>query len=164
MAMVVGLFTCPDKGQSMISHESVTLTKDVGIEGDRYALGLGAYSNATPLKVRHVTVISLEAIIAANEELERLGHSPFTPELTRRNIVVFGVQDLNALATRDFFVGGIRLRGVELADPCHRPTMLSGARHKDFPVAFAERGGVRARVMASGPLKLGDEVDFLRGL
>lgn len=161
MGSVVGLFTCADKGLPMVSHEEVRLLQDSGIEGDRYQLGCGAYSNATPPKVRHVTLIAAEAIAEANAYLEGLGLDPFPPELTRRNIVVTGVPNLNALVDRDFFVGAVRLRGVELADPCHRPTMLAGGRHKEFPVAFKERGGLRARVLATGWLKIGDAVDIL---
>lgn len=155
MGTIIGLFTCPDKGQPMISHQEVMLLKGAGIEGDRYELGLGAYSNTNPPKIRHVTIISSEAIEDANKELALVDLDPFPPELTRRNIVVSGVTNLNLFVDYEFYIGGVHMRGVELASPCHRPTVLADRRHKEFPVAFKDRGGIRAEVLSSGPIQLG---------
>ena len=118
---VLHLFISPRAGQQMIEMPEVVAVWGKGLEGDRYALGRGAYSKSNRPVVRHVTLIAIEAIREANAEL----NVPFLPRDTRRNIVTEGI-DLNLLVGKRFMVGGVHMQGVELCAPCARPSALLG--------------------------------------
>jgi MOSC domain-containing protein YiiM len=63
--------------------------------------------------------------------------------------------DLNVLAGREFTVGSVRCRGVELCEACAhlqsvtQPGVLAGLVH---------RGGLRAEVLTDGEVAVGDAV------
>lgn len=148
---VLALYVSPEKGRAMEVRTSVYALAGIGLEGDRYALGQGAFSDAKRATVRHVSLISQEAIDEANAMLER----PFDRSETRRNIVTQGA-DLNALVGKEFLVGPVRMRGIELCDPCQRPSKLAGK--EGFEKAFPMRGGLRAEILSSGPIAVGDGI------
>jgi MOSC domain-containing protein YiiM len=106
-----------------------------------------------PQKIRHVTLIAQEDIDAANIDLKTIGMLPFDPIETRRNILTQGVA-LNSLVGKSFFVGNVRMQGIERADPCMRPGAL--VRKRGFPEAFAGRGGLRAQVLVNGRISIED--------
>ena len=148
---VLALYIAQEKGRAMEERPNVSALAGIGLEGDRYALGGGAWSDSKRKTMRHVSLIAQEAIDEANAALER----PFERAETRRNIVTQGI-DLNALVGKEFLVGSVRMRGVELCDPCGRPSKLSG---KDgFEAAFQLRGGLRAEILSSGPIAVGDAI------
>lgn len=146
------IYTCPEAGAPMIGQREVALKAGVGIVGDRYALGKGAYSNVKPQKIRHVTFISFDEILKAAAELAKAGKFIFLGPETRRNFVTWEVE-LNGLVGKEFSFGDVRFRGVELADPCHRPSALT--KKDGFKEAFKDRGGLRAEVLTDGFIKIG---------
>ncbi len=130
-----------------------TAIAGLGLEGDRYALGTGTFS-PKPKPSRQITLIEAEAI----EALERELGMALAPGETRRNLVTRGVA-LNHLVGRDFSVGGARLRGHELCEPCGdlarmtgKPQILPGLTH---------RGGLRAEILEGGLIRVGDSVGYL---
>lgn len=145
---ILNIFVCKDKGEPMYSLEYVEALKGLGLAGDRYALGKGAYSSNNPTK-RQVTFIAQEAIEEANRQLKVL----FLPEETRRNIVTKGV-DLNSLVGKMFQIGSVVFKGTELCDPCKRPASL--ARKENFKEAFDNKGGLRAEVISGGMITVGE--------
>ena len=82
------------------------------------------------------------------------------PGDARRNVVTRGVA-LNHLVGREFRVGGVRLRGVRLCEPCShlegltRPGVLDGLVH---------RGGLRAQILTEGEIRVGDPIEPLEGV
>ena len=83
----------------------------------------------------------------------------FLASETRRNIVV-AYFPLNRLVGKEFIIGEALMRGIELCDPCQRPSKLSG---KDgFEEAFAGFGGLRAEVIIGGTIKVGDGLIYER--
>lgn len=153
MAKVLKIFICADKGQPMQEVQKIKAIQGVGLEGDRYASGKGAWSNSKTQKVRHVSLISIEALRHANAGLK----VPFLMEEIRRNILVSCTAgELNALVGKKFTVGEVLLLGTELCDPCGRPTQL--AKKEGFDIAFAGRGGLRAEILSSGEIVRGDEI------
>lgn len=151
MAEVINIYICLDKGLPMISVNSTTAIAGLGLSEDRYSTGKGAYSKSKIKKIRHVSLISIEAIEEANRELA----TPFLPEETRRNILTQGI-DLNSLVGKEFTVGVVKMRGTELCDPCKRPSILAGK--SDFDSAFENKGGLRAEILSDGEIKVGDEI------
>jgi MOSC domain-containing protein YiiM len=151
MVFVKHIFVCSAAGLPMSSVDRARAIAGVGLEGDRYAVSAGTFSH-TRHNVRHVTVISREDIEAANATLK----VPFTPAESRRNLVVAGKVDLLALIGREFSIGAVRLRGVEECTPCRRPSRLAGKR--GFKAAFERRAGIRAEILSSGTISIGDVV------
>lgn len=138
---ITDIFIAPDKGEPMQSRERVRALAGWGLEGDRYAMGLGAFSSDKRQVIRHVTLIEEEAI----------SESDFSAEETRRNIVTRGI-NLNELIEVRFVVDEVWMRGVELCDPCGRPSKLSDK--PGFKEAFDDRGGLRAEVLSSGIIEV----------
>ncbi len=148
---VVHIFVCPKGGAPMQSVDSVLAIAGKGLYGDRYATGDGAFSRARMGTIRHVSLISLEAIEEANTNSSFI----FFPKNTRRNIVTLGA-DLNRLVGKEFVIGSVRLRGVELCDPCDRPSALS--KKPGFKEAFLGKGGLRAEIVEEGIITVGDPI------
>ena len=153
MGSVIALYISLDKGLPMQQVSEVNARAGAGLEGDRYASRKGAYSNVRTVTVRHVSLIETEAIDAANAEASL----DFSPAETRRNILTRDI-DLNALVGKEFSVGLVRMRGVELCDPCNRPGVLIGKDGQAFAKAFTDRGGLRAEVLSDGVVSVGDRI------
>ena len=57
-AHIQAIYLASSAGAKMQSIDHIKVKADSGIEGDRYALGTGAYSKIEPAKVRHISLIS----------------------------------------------------------------------------------------------------------
>ena len=120
-----------------------------GLEGDRYFRGEGSFSKI-PGSGREMTLVASEVLSL----LEREHGIRLDPAETRRNLITSGVT-LNDLVGKVFQVGGIRMRGVRLAEPCDhlerltQPGVLKGLVH---------RAGLRADILDEGVLRVGDEI------
>jgi MOSC domain-containing protein YiiM len=151
---ILSIYICSDKGQDMCEVQQVQAVMQVGLMGDRYALGKGAWSHSKTVKIRHVSLIATEAIIEANKLLS----VPFLPQETRRNLLTEGIE-LNGLVGKRFQVGGVAMRGVELCDPCKRPSALCDK--PDFEAAFQLRGGLRAEILSDGMISVGNYISLV---
>lgn len=148
---VVAIFVAPAAGAPMEARDAVDAITGVGLAGDRYAATVGTYSgHRLPDDQRAVTLIEREAIAAVRSET---GLALDEAE-TRRNLVTLGVP-LNHLVDREFQVGAVRLRGVNLSEPC---VHLERLVRDGLRAALIHRGGLRAEVVAGGPIRLGDPV------
>jgi len=143
--MIRHIFIAPLKNATAKSVEQVEALEDEGLEGDRYA---EARNRETP--DCQVTFIELEAIRAFTEQT-RLA---MTPESPRRNIVTEGVR-LNPLVGKRFRIGEALFEGVELCEPCGK---FARNTHREALKFFVHRGGLRARILSGGLLRVGDEV------
>ncbi len=152
---VSGLYWCAGAGDAMQMADRLRVIAGIGLEGDRYATGLGAYSAIEPSKLRHLSLITEEGIETANDWQQAAGLPSFSMAQTRRNVLLRGIsaQALNDLVGQCFWVGSIQCRGVELCTPCPRPSQLS--QQDGFQEAFEGRGGLRAEVLLGGQLALG---------
>jgi len=159
MPKIHSIYIASQAGEPMTKRDTANLGAEVGIEGDRYALGIGAFSGSIPAKIRDVSLIALSGIEAANKELVAGGSKAYLLSEARRNIVIEGMssEDLNQLVGREFFLGSIRLKATELCVPCERPASLSEKAH--FNTAFKSRGGIRAQILDSGEIRVGDELN-----
>jgi MOSC domain-containing protein YiiM len=146
---VVAIFVAPAEGAPMEPRNEVRALAGRGLDGDRYALEAGKYSGRRLEDAqRAVSLIEREAIEGAGTEYGiELDESE-----TRRNLVVEGVP-LNHLVGREFRVGGVRLRGVDLAEPC---TYLEGLTRKGVRKSLVHRGGLRAEILDDGVIRVGD--------
>ena len=127
----------------MIAVPSVLIDIDQSVVGDRY--------KAKGSRTRQVTLIEAEGLsaIAAYMGAERV-----TPEQMRRNIVVSGV-NLLALKGRQFRIGGAVLEMTGECHPCSRMEETLGPGGYN---AVRAHGGITARVVESGEVRIGDAV------
>ena len=143
------VFIATSAGAVMQSVHAVVAKAGVGLQGDRYHGERGSWSKSKRPVIRQVSLIELGALERANaNEAES-----FLLEDTRRNIVVSNFP-LNDLVGRHFFVGPVRMLGVELCEPCERPSRLVGK--PKFAERFAGRGGLRAQILTTGLIAVGD--------
>jgi len=150
------IYICQNAGLPMRPLEKVRVLAGIGIEGDRYGLRLGAFSKSIPPKIRDITLITKMGIDNANHYLNLNNLLEFDISETRRNIVIENLlpDELNALVGKVFFLGNLKFKGVELCDPCERPSKL--VNKKSFLKAFENNGGIRAQVIEDGEIKIGD--------
>ena len=153
MGYIEGIFITSAAGEPMQPRDSARALPGAGLEGDRYALGTGFYSDGGP--GRELTLIEAEDL----ETLLR-GHGvTLGPHECRRNLVTRDVR-LPALIGARFRVGEVLCQGIRSCPPCNhleeltRPGPLRG---------LARSGGIRAHILSPGVIRLGDEVAAVAG-
>ncbi len=128
-------------GEPMRSVDQVRAVAGKGLEGDRY------FSEAAE---GLVTLIAAEAIEAmARDTGYQLDYTD-----ARRNIVTRDVP-LNELVDEVFDVGGVRLRGVRLSEPCEHFASLTDRR---VLKGLLHRAGLKAAILSDGVIRVGDAV------
>lgn len=142
------IFVAPLKGAPMKSLPHVEALQGEGLEGDRYA---EARNRSAP--DHEVTLIELEAV----RDFCAKTHLAMTPEMPRRNLVTEGVR-LNDLVGRRFRIGEATFEGLELCEPCGK---FARRTHREALKFFVHRGGLRARIVAGGVLRVGDSVEIV---
>jgi MOSC domain-containing protein YiiM len=123
-----------------------------GLEGDRYFNIAGTFNK--PGKELHP---SQEATLIEIEALERLRDEhglSVSPAESRRNILTQGIA-LNDLLSKEFTVGGVRMKGVKLCHPCD---YLESRTHAGVKAGLENRGGLRAQILTEGVIHVGDEI------
>ena len=121
-----------------------------GLAGDRYHAGTGTWSNYPVQTGTDLTLIEAEVLEAAGLP---------GPD-ARRNLVTRGIR-LNELVGQEFMVGDVRLRGVELCEPClGLGRALASARLPAANVVkwLSHRAGLRADVLSSGVIARGAKI------
>ena len=113
-----------------------------GLSGDRYASGSGK-RGITLIQAEHLPVIATLS-----------GRAEILPMTLRRNVVVSGIP-LIALKGRRFRIGDVLLEGTDPCDPCSRMEAALGPGGYN---AMRGMGGLCARILEGGSLRLGDAV------
>ena len=147
--IVVAIHIASTAEAPMAAVQAVRAVGGKGLEGDRYFDERGTYSDVAE-PGRQVTLIESEAI----EEASRDAGIEFLSSDSRRNIVSRNVR-LNDLVGREFRVGEVTLRGVDLCEPCSHMIALSGKR---VLRSLVHRGGLRADIVVGGTIRVGDRV------
>lgn len=147
--IVERIFISPERGAAQAECEQITVQSQKGIHGDR---NFGKKTHPG----QNIT-------LAEAEEIERFctEHSrPADLSVTRRNLITRGVR-LNELVNVEFSIGNVRLRGIELCEPCSlmgnslsSETLSSAAVIKHW----LHRGGLLADVLSSGEITRGDGI------
>ncbi|MEO5629896.1 MAG: MOSC domain-containing protein [Thermomonas sp.] len=132
----------PAREMAMVEVEQVEATAGAGLTGDRYKGGSGKRS-VTLLQAEHLPVIAALA-----------GLTDIPPGLLRRNLLVSGIP-LIALKGRRFMIGDVVLEGTGPCDPCSRMEAALGPGGYN---AMRGMGGLCARILGSGTLRIGQSV------
>ncbi len=146
---VISIHITTEATRPMIAIGEARAVVGKGLEGDRYFHGNGTFSRK-PKPDREVTLIEAEAIEAVTHDYG----ITLAPGDARRNIVTRNVA-LNHLVGREFSVGGVRLRGLGLCEPCTHLAKLTTA---DVSKALIHRGGLRAQILTDGVIRVGDVI------
>lgn len=142
---VVGLFVSSTARGVMVPQSLTQAIKGKGLKGDRYLRGGGSYNKGRQGH-RQVTLIDAAAFV----------ESGFKFCESRRNIVVEGFS-LNEMIDKEFYVGAVRMRGLQLCEPCTVPTKLYN-KEALFSEVFAGRGGLVAEVLTTEFIRVGNPV------
>lgn len=116
-----------------------------GLRGDRYAESPGTKRQVTLIQAEHLPLIAALT-----------GHAAVPPEWLRRNLVISGI-NLLALKDRPFRIGAVLLEGTGLCHPCARMEAVLGAGGYNV---MRGHGGITARVLQGGELRIRDAVTF----
>jgi MOSC domain-containing protein YiiM len=134
----------PKRDVPMHEVEAVDVT-DAGLAGDRYGKP-GGKRGITLIQAEHLPVIAALAGIGA-----------IAPATLRRNLVVEGLP-LVALKGRRFRIGAAEFEGTGDCDPCSRMEAALGPGGFN---AMRGHGGLTARIVVAGRIRVGDVVEPL---
>ncbi|MBT6290114.1 MAG: MOSC domain-containing protein [Rhodospirillaceae bacterium] len=148
---VLSMHSCAAKSEPLGFKDQLVCITGVGIEGDRYTLGTGSYSDKPEIG-RQITLIETETL----EALARDWDITLKPEETRRNVVTEGAP-LNHLVGRHFQIGDdVVLEGMRLNIPCQYLEDLLGI--KSLFKSLINRSGLNCRIVTGGTIRNGDTV------
>jgi len=149
MSKIFEIYLSDAAGRPMKKVKLAQLEAGKGMVGDRYYNEKGTFSKKLAgLPDKELTLIELEQVDSFNQQY---GFN-FTCGDFRRNIVTQGV-NLNQLEGKLFTLGGIRLRGVRLCEPCAH---LANIMVPEIMPALVHKTGLRAQIVESCIIKLGD--------
>jgi len=135
----------PARNIAMTTPDEVYINCANGIEGDRFSGGTDSPRQVTLIQQEHL------AVIAAC-----VGRSAIEPTLLRRNIVVSGI-NLLALKDKRFRIGDALLEFTGACHPCSKMERALGAGGYN---AVRGHGGITARVIQAGRVRLGDSLFY----
>jgi len=138
----------PGRDTPMLTLDEVQINVGTGLEGDRFqGKKAGSKRQVTLIQQEHLSVIA-----------SCLNRESVDPALLRRNIVVAGI-NLLALKDKSFRIGDVVLEFSGLCHPCSKMERQLGAGGYN---AMRGHGGITARVLEAGLIRVGDEVSILK--
>lgn len=151
--LVESIFLAPKAGAEMKSVEATTALKGYGLEGDRYCAGTGHWSRFG--RVCEATFIAAEDL----EDIEQgTGVSVVNGE-HRRNVVTRGINLKTLRRGERFCVGEVVF---EYRGPRSVCRYIERLTEPGMTQALKGRGGICARVIENGPVRVGDEIEVLQ--
>lgn len=134
----------PGRKQAMWVVDEAQALAGLGLEGDHRCA-------KTPGSARQITLISSEfiSLIETYTGIEQID-----PSLLRRNLVVSGI-NLNALRHQTFTIGAAVFEATALCHPCVRMNQALGQGGAASMLGY---GGLCARILESGLVRLGDQL------
>jgi MOSC domain-containing protein YiiM len=151
MGRVEAICIAAAAGAPMQALEEVEAIVGTGLDGDRYAAKIGFYSpRPTDPGAREVTLFESETLDQLLSECD----IALSATEHRRNLTLRGV-GLQTLIGRRFRVGEVLLEGIKDCPPCEHLEQLVG---RPVLQPLVNRGGLRARVLEGGTIRVGDLV------
>ncbi len=136
----------PQSRSQMIEHDAVEARLEAGLTGDHTRPGI---RNA-----RQVTLMQWEHLAVINSLMGRPEDKPVLPNDLRRNLVISGI-NLFSLKGRRFRIGQAIFETTGWCQPCAR---LENNLGPGTFQAVRGHGGITARVLQSGIIRLDDTV------
>lgn len=148
--VVAGIFLAEQSGQPMRAVSEVVGAAGRGLLGDRHCRPADASTSGLDDGVHDISLVEAEVLDSLRDEHD----IDLAPAETRRNVLTRGVR-LNELVGRRFVLGGLLCEGVEICQPCVHVQNRVG---KPILKPLVHRGGLRARILTSGTVRLGDVI------
>jgi len=133
----------PGRKLPMVAVTHALLAVGQGLEGD--------YFNGSAVSKRQVTLFQAENLAVLASLLHK---EVVAPEELRRNLIIRHI-NLHALSGRQFQIGSAVLEGAGQCHPCSRMETALGAGGFN---AMRGIGGLCAKVLKAGEIKVGDRV------
>lgn len=134
----------PPSKNEMLPVETVECVAGRGLMGDRFFDHKPDYKG-------QITFFAYENLEGMWEELG-VPAEQRNPAATRRNVLTRGA-DLNAFIGQEFEVQGVSFLGTEECRPCY---WMNGAIHEQAEAWMKGRGGLRAKILTDGQLRVGE--------
>jgi uncharacterized protein YcbX len=151
---IVAIHVASGAGAPMQGLASVEAIAGEGLVGDRYREGTGFYSlTATDPGARELTLIAEESLAAVRKDTGIV----LGPEEHRRNLTTRAMA-LDSLLGMRFRIGEVICEGVR---PCPRCTHLEEITSKQVMKPLVHRGGIRARIVVGGWIRVGDPIQVI---
>lgn len=148
---VEAVYITSSAGKPMRSLSEAEAIAGHGLAGDRYSKGAGYYSKRPfPDGSREITLFEAEEL----EKLERETGIRLDPSESRRNVLTRSIC-VNDLIGKRFKVGEVLCEGIRICEPCTYLEKLTGKR---VMRPLVHRGGLRARIVSGGTVKVGDGI------
>lgn len=147
---LVSIHIASQGGEAMQTVQDVRAVAGKGLQGDRYFLQSGTYSQKSGPD-RQVTLMESEVVDALKRDYDI--HLSFGE--SRRNLITRGVA-LSHLVGKTFQVGDVRLRGLRINEPCQYFEKL--LNRPGIEKALLHRSGLNAEVLTDGTIQVGDIV------
>jgi MOSC domain-containing protein YiiM len=141
----------PQRGARPVGIPEVRAIAGIGLQGDHYGGGAAGKRHVTLIQHEHLLVIA--RLLALRDKLETA--LPLDPALTRRNLVVSGL-NLLAMKNRRFHAGDVLL---EFTGPCQPCSAMEEALGRGGWNAMRGHGGICARIVEGGTIRVGDAVE-----
>ena len=135
----------PARRVALLAVNHVEVLAEHGLIGDHKAQHAGGQRQVTLIQREHLAAVAT-----------LLGRDAVDPALVRRNLVVSGI-NLLALHDAQFDIGGVLFEGAGLCEPCSRMEEALGPGGYN---AMRGHGGIVARVVGGGVIRLGDAVAY----
>ena len=149
---VFEIYIADNPKSKMQSIPEASLVAGKGLEGDRYFNGKGTFSE----KLKNNPAVELSLI--EKEEIDKFNathNQNHNYGDFRRNIITEGFQ-LNDYIGKEFTIGNIKLKGIRLCEPC--PYLAETVNPLVLP-HMVGLAGLRAQIITSGAIRLGDSVN-----
>jgi MOSC domain-containing protein YiiM len=156
-ARVTAIHVAPEAGAEMEAKSEIAAVEGRGLEGDRYFEADGSWSGQQgrdlPDADRALTLFESETL----DLVERDTGISLDPSDHRRNITTENVA-LDHLVEERFRMGEAVCEGVDLCEPCG---YLESLTEEGVYDALVHRGGLNARIVSSGTVRVDDPIEIL---
>jgi hypothetical protein len=151
---IVAIHVASGAGAPMQGLASAEAVAGEGLVGDRYREGTGFYSlTSTDPGARELTLIEEESLAAVLKDTGIV----LGPEEHRRNLTTRAMA-LDSLLGLRFRIGEVICEGVRPCPPCTHLEEITG---KQVMKPLVHRGGIRARIVEGGWIRIGDPIQVI---
>lgn len=154
---VEAIHVAPEGGAEMQPKETAEAIANRGLRGDRYFDRTGTWNGEQgrdlPPEDRALTLFEAEAL----EIVERDEGIELEPADHRRNVTTRNVA-VDHLLDERFRIGEAVCEGIEICEPCE---YLQSLTEDGVLPALVHRGGLNVRIVESGTIEVGDDIEVL---
>ena len=147
MSKIIKLGITSDNNKRIEEVNSISVIANKGIIGDRHFKDFNdPYCQLSLIESENIDYYNLKYGL-------NISYVDF-----RRNIVTKGIR-LNDLVGKRFFIGKVKVEGIDLCRPCKHLTEI--LNQSSILKEFLRKGGLRCQILSSSSINIGDEIKIL---